>query len=59
MDGNPDVHAKTIRETLARQQQVIVNTYFGECQKLAQQPVAEREPHRRLCPRSPSASMNT
>ena len=36
MDGNPDVHAKTIRETLARQQQVIVNTYFGECQKLAQ-----------------------
>jgi phosphoenolpyruvate carboxylase len=36
MDGNPDVHAKTIRETLARQQQVIVNAYFGECQELAQ-----------------------
>jgi phosphoenolpyruvate carboxylase len=36
MDGHPDVHAKSIRETLARQQQVIVNTYFGECQKLAQ-----------------------
>jgi phosphoenolpyruvate carboxylase len=36
MDGNPDVHAKTIRETLARQQQVIVGTYFEECQKLAQ-----------------------
>ena len=36
MDGNPDVHAKTIRETLARQQQVIVNTYFGEAQKLVQ-----------------------
>ncbi|HEU4628006.1 MAG TPA: phosphoenolpyruvate carboxylase [Steroidobacteraceae bacterium] len=36
MDGNPDVHAKTIRETLARQQQVIVNAYFGETQKLAQ-----------------------
>jgi phosphoenolpyruvate carboxylase len=36
MDGNPDVHAKTIRETLARQQQVIVNTYFGETQKLVQ-----------------------
>jgi phosphoenolpyruvate carboxylase len=36
MDGNPDVHAKTIRETLARQRQVIVNTYFGECQQLAQ-----------------------
>src|SRR5690606_33579367 len=26
MDGSPDVHAKTIRETLARQRQVIVNT---------------------------------
>ena len=36
MDGNPDVHAKSIRETLARQQQVIVNTYFAECQMLAQ-----------------------
>ena len=36
MDGNPDVHAKTIRETLARQQQVIVHTYFGETQKLVQ-----------------------
>ena len=36
MDGNPDVHAKTIRETLARQQQVIVTTYFQECQELAQ-----------------------
>ncbi|HEY1282925.1 MAG TPA: phosphoenolpyruvate carboxylase [Steroidobacteraceae bacterium] len=36
MDGNPDVHAKTIRETLARQQQVIVNTYFRETQKLVQ-----------------------
>ncbi len=36
MDGNPDVHAKTIRETLARQQQVIVNAYFNDCQQLAQ-----------------------
>jgi phosphoenolpyruvate carboxylase len=36
MDGNPDVHAKSIRETLLRQQQVIVNSYFGECQELAQ-----------------------
>lgn len=36
MDGNPDVHAKTIRETLARQRQVIVNAYFEECQALAQ-----------------------
>ncbi len=37
MDGNPDVHAKSIRETLARQQQVIVNAYFNECQSLSQQ----------------------
>ncbi len=36
MDGNPDVHAKTIREALARQHQVIVNRYFEECQELAQ-----------------------
>lgn len=36
MDGNPDVNAKTIRETLARHQQVIVNAYFEECQHLAQ-----------------------
>jgi phosphoenolpyruvate carboxylase len=36
MDGSPDVHAKSIRETLARQQQVIVNTYFRETQKLVQ-----------------------
>jgi phosphoenolpyruvate carboxylase len=36
MDGNPDVHAKTLRETLARQQQVVVNAYFTDCQSLAQ-----------------------
>ena len=36
MDGNPDVHAKTIRETLARQQQVIINAYHRECGVLAQ-----------------------
>ncbi|MGP8033114.1 MAG: phosphoenolpyruvate carboxylase [Steroidobacteraceae bacterium] len=35
-DGNPDVHAKTIRETLARQQQVLLNCYFAECQRLTQ-----------------------
>jgi phosphoenolpyruvate carboxylase len=35
-DGNPDVHAKTIRESLARQQQVLLNGYFSECQRLAQ-----------------------
>jgi phosphoenolpyruvate carboxylase len=37
MDGNPDVHAKTIRETVARQQQIIVNRYFVECQSLAEE----------------------
>jgi phosphoenolpyruvate carboxylase len=36
MDGNPDVHAKTIRDTLARQHQVIINAYFRECGVLAQ-----------------------
>jgi phosphoenolpyruvate carboxylase len=36
MDGNPDVHAKTIRETLARHHQVILQCYFAECQQLAQ-----------------------
>jgi phosphoenolpyruvate carboxylase len=37
MEGTPDVHAKTIRETLERQQQVIVQEYFRECQQLSQQ----------------------
>ena len=37
MDGNPDVNAKSMRETLARQQQVILNAYFDECQSLVQQ----------------------
>ena len=37
MDGAADVHAKSIRETLARQQQVIISKYFEECQALAQQ----------------------
>jgi phosphoenolpyruvate carboxylase len=36
MDGNADVHAKSIRDTLARQYQVILNSYFNECQELAQ-----------------------
>ena len=47
MDGNPDVHAKTIRETLARQQQVIINAYFSECQRAGAAALAEREPQRR------------
>ena len=36
MDGSPDVHAKTVRETLARQQQVILHVYFRETQKLVE-----------------------
>lgn len=36
MDGNPDVNAKTIRETVARHQQLIVNRYFLECRGLAE-----------------------
>ena len=36
MEGTPDVHAKTIRETLARQQQVIVKEYHADCQQLSQ-----------------------
>ncbi len=36
MDGAPDVHAKTIRETLHRQQLVIVNAYFIEVQRLGE-----------------------
>src|SRR5580692_7557600 len=36
MDGNPDVHGKTIRETLHRHQQMIVSTYFSECEQLAE-----------------------
>ncbi|MDW8260534.1 MAG: phosphoenolpyruvate carboxylase, partial [Gammaproteobacteria bacterium] len=36
MDGNPDVNAKSLRDTLTRARQVIVNCYFNECQQLAQ-----------------------
>lgn len=36
MDGNPDVHAKTLRETIARHQQIIVNNYFLDCKSLAE-----------------------
>jgi phosphoenolpyruvate carboxylase len=35
MDGIPDVHAKTIRETLHRQQRVLISTYYEECLALA------------------------
>lgn len=36
MDGNMDVNAKTIRETLARHQQIVVNNYFLDCRSLAE-----------------------
>jgi phosphoenolpyruvate carboxylase len=36
MDGHPDVHAKTIRESGARHQQLIVNRYYLEAQALAE-----------------------
>ena len=36
MDGNADVHGKTIRETLQRHQQLIVSAYFAECQQLGE-----------------------
>jgi phosphoenolpyruvate carboxylase len=36
MDGNADVHGKTVRETLHRHQQLIVSTYFDECAQLAE-----------------------
>jgi phosphoenolpyruvate carboxylase len=36
MDGNSDVHGKSIRETLHRHQQLIVSTYFAECGQLAE-----------------------
>jgi phosphoenolpyruvate carboxylase len=36
MDGHPDVHAKTIRESCARHHQLIINRYFLEAQKLAE-----------------------
>ncbi len=35
MDGNSDVHAKAIRETLQRQHQRIISAYFQECRALA------------------------
>jgi phosphoenolpyruvate carboxylase len=35
MDGNPNVNAKTIRETLARQRSLILDLYYRECAKLS------------------------
>ncbi len=36
MENSADVHAKSIRETLARAQQVIIGNYHRECLELAQ-----------------------
>ena len=36
MDANPELNAKTIRETVARHQRLIVNSYYLECQQLAE-----------------------
>ncbi len=35
MDGNPNVTAKTIRATLARQRSLILNLYYSECASLS------------------------
>ena len=35
MDGNPNVNAKTIRETLSRQRSLALNLYFTECGQLS------------------------
>jgi phosphoenolpyruvate carboxylase len=35
MDGNPNVNAKTIRETLARQRSLILDLYYKECGSIA------------------------
>ncbi len=35
MDGNPEVNAKSVRNTLARQRGLILNLYYQECASLA------------------------
>ena len=35
MDGNPNVNAKTIRETLTRQRSLVLDLYYNECGALA------------------------
>ncbi len=35
MDGNPNVNAKTIRETMARQRSLILDLYYKECGSLS------------------------
>ncbi len=36
MDNNPDVNAKSIRETITRHHQLIINSYYLECQQLSE-----------------------
>ncbi|MGC3980714.1 MAG: phosphoenolpyruvate carboxylase [Steroidobacteraceae bacterium] len=36
MDNNPEVNAKSIRETITRHHQLIINSYFLECQQLSE-----------------------
>ena len=35
MEGNPDVSAKTIKQTLSRHRSLILNLYFEDCRKLS------------------------
>src|SRR5690606_10947341 len=35
MDGNPNVTAKSMRETLARHRQLVLDLYYNECRELA------------------------
>jgi len=69
MDGHPDVHAKTVRESCARHNQLIVNRYFLESQTLAErlsqsgsrvhvspQVLARIEQYRSLVPAARSAT---
>jgi phosphoenolpyruvate carboxylase len=37
MDGNPDVTAKSIRQTLARQRTLVLDLYYRECHEIAGQ----------------------
>lgn len=37
MDGNPNVTAKSVRESLARQRSLVLNLYHAECRQLADQ----------------------
>ncbi|HVY24087.1 MAG TPA: phosphoenolpyruvate carboxylase [Steroidobacteraceae bacterium] len=36
MDANPELNAKNIRETVARHQRLIINSYYLECQQLSE-----------------------